>query len=95
MVQTFADLDGNRRARLALDDDDVLDRRRLAQRLVGHLLQRDDLPAAVAAVRGDEQHGLCVVDPIAQRLGAETAEHHAVDRADARARQHRDRQLWD
>ena len=38
---------------------------------------------------------LCVVDAIAQRLGAEAAEHHAVDRADARARQHRDGQLRD
>ena len=34
-----------------------------------------------------------VVDAIAQRLGAESAEHDAVDGADAGARQHRDRQL--
>ena len=83
----------NRRAGLALDDDDVLDRRRVAQRLVGHLLERDDLAAPVAAVGGDEQHGLRVVDAIAQRLGAEAAEDDAVDGADARAREHRDREL--
>ena len=49
--------------------------------------------AAVAAVGGDEQPRLRVVDAIAQRLGAEAAEHDAVDGADARAGEHRDRQL--
>ena len=39
----------------ALDDDDVLDRRRAGERLVGHLLERDDLAAAEAAVGRDEQ----------------------------------------
>ncbi len=47
-------LDRQRRAG-ALDDDDVLDRRRAGHRFVGHLLQRDDVAAAVAAVGGDEQ----------------------------------------
>ena len=65
---------GDGRARAALDDDDVLDRRRVFQRLVGHLLERHDLAAAVAAVRGDEQLALRVVDAIAQRFGAEAAE---------------------
>ena len=79
--------------RPALHDDDVLDRRRVRERLVGHLLERHDLAAAIAAVGGDEQRGLRVVDAIAQRLGAEAAEDDAVDRADARAREHRDREL--
>ncbi len=63
------------------------------ERLVGHLLERHDLAAAVAAVGGDEQRRLRVVDAIAQRLGAEAAEDDAVDGADARAREHRDREL--
>ena len=77
----------------ALHDDDVLDRRRACQRLVGHLLERHDLAAAIAAVGGDEQPCLRVVDAIAQRLGAEAAEDDAVDGADAGAGEHRDRQL--
>ena len=77
----------------ALHDDDVLDRGRVLQRFVGDLLQRDDLAAALAAVGGDEQRALRVVDAIAQRLGAEAAEHDGVNRADARAREHRDREL--
>ncbi len=83
----------HRRALQPLDDDHVLDRRRALERHVGHLLERHHLAAAPAAVGGDEQRGLRVVDAVAQRLGAEAAEHHRVHRADARARQHGDRQL--
>ncbi len=64
---------GNRRAGLALHDDDVLDRRRVLERFVRHLLERNDLAAAIAAVGGDEQHRLRVVDAIAQRLGGNAA----------------------
>ena len=63
----------------------------LGDRFVGDLLQRDDLPAAVAAVGGDQQAAGGIVDAIAQRFGAEAAEDDAVDRADAGAGQHRDR----
>ena len=42
-----------------------------------------------------EQPALRVVDAVAQRLGAEAAEHDAVHRADARAGEHGDRQLGD
>ena len=80
-------------AGLTLDDDDVPDRRRVRERLVGHLLERHDLAAAIAAVGRDEQDRLRVVDAIAQRLRAEAAEDDAVDGADARAREHRDREL--
>ena len=38
------------------------------QRLVGRLLERHDLAAAIAAVGGDEHRRLRVVDAIAQRL---------------------------
>ena len=93
VIAALCDLDGNRRAGLALHDDDVLNRRRVAQRLVGHLLERHDLAAAVAAVGGHEQHALRVVDAVAQRFRAEAAEDHAVDRADARAGEHRDGEL--
>ena len=79
----------------ARDDDDVLDARRFAQRIVGHLLERHDRPAPVAAIGGDEQARLRVVDAIAQRLGGEAAKDDGVHRADARAGQHRDRQLGD
>ena len=51
------------------------------------------MPASIAAVGGDEQPRLLVVDAVAQRLGAEAAEHDAVDGADARAGEHRNREL--
>ena len=79
----------------ALDDDDVLDRRRSLERLVGNLLERHDLAAAIAAIGGDEQLGLLVVDAVAQRLGAEAAEDDAVDGADPGAGEHRNRELGD
>ena len=44
----------------------------------------------MAAIGGDEQATRRVVDPIAQRFGAEAAEHDAVHGADPRAGQHRD-----
>ena len=40
-----------------------------AQRLVGVLLERHGPAAAVAAVRGDHERGLGVVDPLAHGLG--------------------------
>ena len=79
----------------ALDDDDVLDRRRPFERLVGDLLERHDLAAAVAAVSRDEQLRLLVVDAVAKRFGAEAAEHDAVDGANPGAGEHRNRQLRD
>ncbi len=57
------------------------------------LLQLHDRAAPVSAICRDQQRALCVVDAIAQRLGAEAAEDDAVRRADAGAREHRDRQL--
>ena len=77
----------------AADDHHVLDRRSVVQCLVGHLLERHDLSAPVTAVGGDEEPCLLIVDAIAERLGAEAAEDDAVNGADARTRQHRNRQL--
>ena len=51
--------------------------------------------AAVAAVGGDDELGLGVVDALAQALGAEAAEDHGVDGADARAGEHRDHGFGD
>ena len=95
VVAPFLDVNWDGRTVQALDDDDVLDRRRAFERFVRHLLQRHDLAAPPAAVRGHEQRRLRVVDAIAQRLGAEAAEDHRMHGADARAREHRDRQLRD
>ena len=63
----------------------------LLERLVGIPLERNDRAATIAAVGGDEHLALRIVDAIAQRLGREAAEHHRVNRADARAGEHRDR----
>jgi hypothetical protein len=87
--------DRNRAAAAALVDDDVLDGRGTGQRFVRNLLQLHDSAAAISAVGRDEQPRLGVVDAVAQRLGAESAEHDAVNGADARTRQHRDRELGD
>ncbi len=95
MVAPFHDFDGNGRTRLPLHDDDVPDRGRIGERLVRRLLERNDLPAPVPAVRRHEQHGLRVVDAVAERLGAESAEDHAVHGADARAGEHRDGEFGD
>ncbi len=77
----------------AFHDDDRRDRRRGFERLVGHLLERHDAAAAIAAVGRHQHLALRVVDAIAQRLAAEAAEDHAVHGADAGAGQHRNRQL--
>ena len=93
VVAPLLDVDREARRLIALDDDDVADRRRVLQRLVGHLLERHQLPAAIAAVGGDQHRALRIVDAVAQRLRAEAAEHHAVHRAEAGAGEHGDGQL--
>ena len=74
----------------ALVDDDLLDRRRLRERLVGDLLQRHRLAAPPCAV--------CVSSTFAPQSlmrsrsasALKPAEDDRVRRADARAREHRD-----
>ena len=56
-------------------------------------LERYDRPATEAAVGGDHQFRFAVLDAVGYRLGAESAEHHRMDRADAGASQHGDRRL--
>ena len=73
--------------------DHVLDARTLRDGLVRVRLQRDDLSPAPGAVRGDQDLRLGVVDPVAERVRAEAAEHDRVRSSDPRAREHGDRQL--
>ena len=72
----------------------MLDRGRLLERFVCHLLQRHHLSPAPPAICGDEHRRLGVVDPVPQRLRAEAAKDHGVHGADARARQHGDGEFW-
>ena len=76
-------------------DDDVLERGADRRGAVGVLLERDELAAAIAAVGGDQDLGLAVLDPAGERLGAEAAEDHRVRRADPGTGQERDHQLRD
>ena len=77
----------------ALEHQHFLDRRALLQRVIDILLELDNLPATPSAVGGDTDFRFGVVDPIGQRLRREAAEDHRMNRADSRARQHRDRRL--
>jgi hypothetical protein len=65
------------------------------QRRVDGGLERIRRAAPEAAVGGDDELRADILDPVAQCLGGEAAEHDAVRRADPRAREHRDRQLRD
>ena len=76
-------------------DEGVLDRRGQLERLVDGRLEADGLAAPPAAVGGDDQLRLGVVDAVRQRLGAEAAEDDRVRRPEPRAGEHRDRQLGD
>ena len=77
----------------ALEHHHRLHARAFLERFVGGLLERNDAPAAIAAVGGDHHFAAAVLDAVLERLGGEAAEHHAVDRADARASEHRDGKL--
>src|SRR5256885_5616947 len=73
--------------------DDRLHAGRAAERLVGVLLERDGRAAPKAAVGGDDEARIGVVDALADGLGREAAEDHAVRRPDPGAREHGDREL--
>ncbi len=75
--------------------DDVLDGRAAGDRLIGVLLERDELAAAVPDVGRDQHLRGRVVDAIAEGLGREPAEHNGVGGADPRAGQHGDHRLGD
>ena len=67
----------------------------LLARLVDGRLERGRRTAAVAAVGGDHDLGLAVLEARGQRVGGEPAEDHGVRGADAGAGQHRDHGLGD
>ncbi len=79
--------------RARLSTSTLLTEGALLERLIDVLLERRPLPAAPSAVGGDTDLRFGIVDPIGQRLRREAAEHHRMDRADPRAREHRDRRL--
>jgi len=58
------------------DHQDVAYRWCILQGLVGELLERYHLAAAIAAVGGDHCDSLLVVDSIPKRLGRESTEDH-------------------
>ncbi len=68
---------------------------RLGQRLVDVALQRHGGAAAPCLVLGDQAHRPGVVHAVGHGVGGEAAEHHRVGGADARAGEHRHRQLGD
>ncbi len=70
-----------------------MDGRGAREGLVDVGLELDDLAAPPAAVGGDDELGLAVVDAILDRLGAEAAEDDGVHRADAGAGEHGDHGL--
>ena len=61
----------------------------------GSLPRLDDAPRLDPARRAQDHLGLAVVDAPRQLLRREPAEHHAVHRPEARAREHRDDRLGD
>ena len=73
----------------ALDDDHRLHVRALLQRLVGVGLERNLLAAAQAFVGGDDEIRLAIVDAAGEAVGREAAEDDRMNRADARAGEHR------
>ena len=81
------------RRKLAADaphDDDALHARRGVGGGVGGLLHRHDLPAAVEAVRTDEDPRLRVAQPARDGVRAVAGEHRDEDRPDRTDREHRD-----
>ncbi len=68
---------------------------RQPDRLVEQRLVADHLAGAAAGIGADDEHRLGVVDPAREAAAREAAEHHRMDRADARAGQHREHRLRD
>ena len=77
----------------SLQDDHALDARRSRQRPVDARLKLDHLAPPPAAVGGDDDPRLAVVDAVLDRLARESPEDDGVDDPDPRARQHRHRGL--
>src|SRR5437870_3785860 len=67
----------------------MIDAADLGDRRVGVGLERNLAAAAHAFVGGDHDVRLAVRNAAGERVGRESAEHHGVDRTDARASEHR------
>ena len=78
---------------VAFHDDDLLDARRVRERGVSELLEREGFSGAERDVRGDEQFAFGIVDATRKGIRAESTKHDRVNRPDARAREHRDGSL--
>ena len=80
------------RRRRSLIDDNVFDRLAAAHRdaFIDDGLQRQLFAAAHLEIGRDDRHRAGILDALLQALGRESAEHHRVRRADARASLHRD-----
>ena len=76
-------------------DDDGADAARPFGGHVGIRLQRNLAAAADALVGGDDHARTRVLDAAGQRVRRKAAEHHRVDRPDARAGEHRHRHFGD
>ena len=76
--------------RIAGEDDNLLDDLQSVERFIDDALQRNGLAATEACVADNDNVRLRVFDAVAQRGVAQAGVDHGVDRADARARQHRD-----
>src|SRR5271166_2983766 len=74
----------------ASHDQALLYRGTILERAIDTALELDLLAAAPSAIGGDAKDRFGVVDAIAQGLGGESAEDDRMDRADARAGEHRD-----
>ena len=75
--------------------DDVIDAADLGDGGIGVGLERHLAAAAQAFVGGDDDVRLAVLDAAGERIRREAAEHHRMDRADARAGEHRVGRLRD
>ncbi|KAF5032182.1 hypothetical protein DSECCO2_619940 [anaerobic digester metagenome] len=77
------------------EDDGLFDARRVGERLVHDIAERDGLSPPVADICGDDDLCLRIVDPHRERARAETAEDHRMDGPEPRAGKHRDDLLGD
>ena len=72
----------------ALDHHHLLVAERFGQGLVGVVLELDLPAAAQTLIGGDDELRLAVGDAARERVRREAAEHHGMDRPDARASEH-------
>ena len=72
----------------ALENDHPFHRRPAAQRVIHILFEWNDSAAAITRVRRNQRDRPAIVDTIADRIRAETAENDRMHRADTRTGQH-------